>query len=87
MDFIRLFADFGVPNEASEFIRISRGAQGTPKKAKTNEERAKVTAAGAEGDRQKYMTVGICRLFRFGVVLGRLWWMLGPFWDLFRYHF
>ena len=46
-----------------------------------------MTAAGAEGDRQKYMTVGICRLFRFGVVLGRLWWMLGPFWDFFRYHF
>ena len=46
-----------------------------------------MTAAGAEGDRQKYMTVGICRLFRFGVVLGRLWWMLGPFWDPFRYQF
>ena len=81
------FDDFGVHLGPQNGFRIFRGAQGTPKKAKKKEERAKVTAAGAEGDRQKYMTVGICRLFRFGVILGRLWWMLGPFWDLFRYHF
>ena len=82
--FVLILGSIWDPKMASEF---PGGPKGPPKKPKNNEERAKVTAAGAEGDRQKYMTVGICRLFRFRVVLGRLWWRLGPFWDLFRYHF
>ena len=68
-------------------VAKSPGGPRDPQRTPKFEDGAKVTAAGAEGDRQKYMTVGICRLFRFGVVLGRLWWMLGPFWDLFRYPF
>ena len=72
LDFLLILGSILGPQNG---FRISRGAQGTPQKAKKKEERAKVTAAGAEGDRQKYMTVGICRLIRFRALPGTI---LGP---------
>ena len=86
VDFTRFFDDFGVPKWGR---KIPRGPKGPPQRTPKFEDGAKVTAAGAEGDRQKYMTVVIFRLSGFralpGTILvppgsprGSLWAPRGP---------